>query len=157
MPLLKKRFPAAASTLSRTSTLCAEASILLAKTARDDFKFTLIGDNQFSANALYDLGEIRVRNVFHQWFRDNNYPTPTAAHMKRLWEDVVCTSDESCPLVTWSGVDVRRYRDVIHIISSLRFHDAKTVLRWNMEEPLVVEGLGRLSCMSHRTKDENNL
>lgn len=157
MPIIKKRFPAAASTLSRASSLCAEASVLLANTAREDFQSAVIGGNRFSANALYELGEIRVRNVLHQWFRDNNYPIPTSAHMKRLWEDVVCTSDESCPLVTWSGVDVRRYRDDIHIISSLRSHDARTVLRWNMEEPLVVEGLGELSCISHRAKDEHDL
>jgi tRNA(Ile)-lysidine synthase len=157
LPLLKKRFPATASTLSRTSTLCAEAAELLANNARNDYQSTVIGDNRFSANALYDLGEIRVRNVLHQWFRDNNYPTPTAAHMQRIWEDVVCTSDESCPLVTWSEIEVRRYRDVIYVFMSLQSHDAKKVLRWNMDEPLVMDGLGQLSCVSHRAKDNNNL
>jgi tRNA(Ile)-lysidine synthase len=157
LPLLKKRFPATASTLSRTSTLCAEAADLLAVNARNDYRSTVVGENRFSANELYDLGELRARNVLHQWFRDNKYPTPTSAQMKRIWQDVVCTSDESCPLVTWSGVEVRRYRDIIYVSMALEQHDVKQVLQWNMDEPLVVAGLGRLSCMSHRTKEHIHL
>ena len=157
LPLLKKRFPATASTFSRTSALCAEAAKLLANNARNDYQSTVIGDNRFSADALYDLGEVRVRNILHQWFRDNNYPTPTAAQLQRIWEDVVCTSGESCPLVTWSGVEIRRYRDVVYVFMSLQSHDAKKVLRWNMDEPRVMDGLGQLSCVSHRAKDNNKL
>ena len=156
-PLLKKRFPATAATLSRTSTLCAEAADLLADSARNDYQSMLASDNTFSANALYDFGEIRARNVLHQWFRDNHYPTPTAAQMQRIWEDVVCTSDESCPLVTWSEVEVRRYRDVIYVSMAIKHHNIDQVLRWDMDEPLIVDGLGQLSCISHRAKDNTHL
>ena len=157
LPLLKKRFPAVSATLSRSASLCAEAADLLADSARNDYRSMLVGDNTFSANALYDLGEIRGRNVLHQWFRDNHYPTPTAAQMQRVWEDVVCTSGESCPLVTWSEVEVRRYRDVIYVSVAKKHHDIDQVLEWDMDEPLVVPGLGQLSCMSHRVKNNTFL
>ncbi|MEE8379836.1 MAG: tRNA lysidine(34) synthetase TilS [Gammaproteobacteria bacterium] len=157
LPLLKERFPAVSATLSRSSSLCSEAALILTDSARNDYQSMLVGSNTFSANALFDLGEIRARNVLHQWFRDNEYPTPTAAQMQRIWEDVVCTSDGSCPLVTWSEIEVRRYRDVIYVSTALKPHDAKQVLQWDMDEPLDITGLGQLSCLSHRANDNTKL
>ena len=157
LPLLKSRFPAAAMTISRTSQLCAEAADLLADTARDDYATIDLGDNKLSANDLFDLGELRGRNVLHQWFRDRGFSTPSAAHMLRLWEDVVCTADESCPLVSWPGVEVRRYRDVIYISQEMTAHDVSEVLQWDMNEPLAIPCLGQLSCVSHRATEDNIL
>lgn len=157
MPLLKSRFPSAAATLSRSSQLCAEASDLLAESARQDYQAVDLGENRLSANELYDLGELRGRNVLHQWFRDHGFATPTAAQMQRVWEDVVCTADESCPLVSWHGVEVRRYRDVIHVSRELVSHDPHQVLAWGIEEPLTIDGLGMLSCESHRASESSIL
>ena len=77
--------------------------------------------------------------------------------MQRVWEDVVCTADESCPLVSWHGVEVRRYRDVIHVSHELIPHDVQQVLQWSIEDPLVIAGLGLLSSESHRATDESIL
>lgn len=155
MPLLKKRFPSAAATLSRTSSLCAEAADLLAESARQDFQRIDIGENRLSANDLYELGELQARNVLHQWFRDHAIATPTAAQMQRVWEDVICTADESCPLVSWQGVEVRRYRDVVHVTHVTRPHDVNQVLQWNIETPLEIVGLGVLSARSQRATEDS--
>ena len=157
LPLLKKRFPAAAATISRTSQLCAEAADLLANSARSEYQSIDLGENRLSANVLYDLGELCARNVLHQWFRDHKFPTPTAAQMQRIWEDVVCTSDESCPLVTWSEVEVRRYRDVIYVSMAKKPHDIKQVLQWDMVEPLFITEFGQLGCTGYRAKDNFQL
>lgn len=157
LPLLKKRFPAAAATISRTSQLCAEAADLLADSARSDYQSIDLGEDKLSANDLYELGELRARNVLHQWFRDHNFSTPTAAQMQRIWEDVICTADESCPLVTWSGVEVRRYRDVVYVSLAKTTHDAGQVLQWDMIEPLSIVNSGQLSCTGHRAKEDYQL
>ena len=152
LPVLRKRFPAAAATMSRTSQLCAEAANLLADSARSDYPSIELGENKLSANDLYDLGELRARNVLLQWFRDHGFSTPTAAQMQRIWGDVICTADEICPLVSWSGVEIRRYRDVIHIGSEMVSHDVNQTFLWNMGDALVIAGLGTLACESHRVK-----
>lgn len=153
MPLLKKRFPSAPATLFRTSQLCAEAADLLAETARQDYQNVEIGDNRLSANDLYDIGELRARNLLHQWFRDHGFATPTAAQMQRVWEDVVCTADESCPLVSWNGVEVRRYRDIVFVVRELMPHDINQVLQWDLEESMEITGLGLLSAASQRVAE----
>jgi len=157
MPLLKKRFPSMASTLSRTSQLCAEAAELLAESARKDYQDIDIGDNRLSANELYELGELRARNVLHQWFRDHGFATPTAAQMQRVWEDVICTADDSCPLVSWSGVEVRRYRDIVFVDHEIMQHDANQVLQWELEASLNIPGLGLLSAVSQRAVEDQVL
>ncbi|WP_455216957.1 tRNA lysidine(34) synthetase TilS [Kaarinaea lacus] len=153
MPLLKQRFPSAAATLSRTSQLCAEAAELLAESARQDYRSVDLGENRLSVNDLYELGELRARNVLHQWFRDHGFATPAAAHMQRVWEDVVCTADDSCPLVSWHDVEVRRYRDVIYVSHEMKPHDASQELQWRIEEPLEITGLGLLTTKSQRADD----
>lgn len=157
LPLLKTRFPAAAATISRTAQLSAEAADILADTARDDYVSIELGGNKLSANDLFDLGELRGRNVLHQWFRDHGFSTPSAAQMQRLWKDVVCTADESCPLVSWPDVEVRRYRDVIYIAGETATHDGSQVLQWDLSEPLTIPGIGRLACVGHRATEDNVL
>lgn len=148
LPLLKTRFPAAAETLSRSASLCAEAAELLTASAMTDIDELMLGENTLSVSRLLVLGETRARNVLHQWIHAVGFPVPTAAQTQRIWQDAICSAVDSCPLVSWPGAELRRYRDELFIGEPLTEFDSTQIFSWQPETKLDIDGLGCLSVAS---------
>lgn len=144
MPKLKTRFPGMAATLSRSAGLCAEAAELLATTAAEDLAQLQLSDESLSVTGLRALGEIRARNLLHQWCRDRNLSTPSAAQLQCVWDEVIGAAEDSEPVVSWPGGEARRYRDALFIRSPLKAHDTRMCIAWDGEHPLSIAGLGSL-------------
>lgn len=144
MPKLKSRFPGMATTLSRSASLCAEAAGLLVSVATDDLKQVALNDGAFSVAELRALGEVRARNLLHQCCRDRGLPTPSAAQLQCVWNEVIGASEDREPVVSWTGGEARRYRDALFIDAPLSPHDATLSLSWNGQEVLSIPALGRL-------------
>jgi tRNA(Ile)-lysidine synthase len=144
MPKLKTRFPGMAATLSRSASLCAEAAELLANTAAEDLTQLQLSEEALSITGLQALGEIRARNLLHQWCRERNLPAPSAAQLQCVWDEVVGAAEDSEPMVNWPGGEARRYRDALFIRSPLEAHDAGMCIPWDGQHPLSLAGLGTL-------------
>ena len=144
MPRLKSRFPAAASTLSRSANLCAEASEIMASAAVADLAQVQCDGGLFSVSALYALGEIRARNLLHHWCRDHGLSTPSAAQLQCVWEEVIGAAADSDPVVSWTGGEARRYRDTLFLGRPLSAHDASQRLPWDWQQSLCIPGIGEL-------------
>ena len=144
MPKLKARFPGMAATLSRSANLCAEATELLVSAAADDLQRVQLDNGSFSVSGLRVLGEVRARNLLHQYCRDWGLPTPSAAQLQCVWDEVIGASEGSEPVVSWVGGEVRRYRDVLFIGSPLMTHDAALSLSWDGQAALLIPALGKL-------------
>jgi tRNA(Ile)-lysidine synthase len=145
LPLLKQRFPAVAATLSRSASLCAEATEILLCSAKVDLESVRLNEQTLSVSRLQDVGEVRGRNVLHEWIRSRGLPTSSAAQLQRVWEDVIGAGPDSNPVVTWTGAEVRRYRDELFVDKPLAPHDADQCLNWDGQKPLLIPGLGTLS------------
>lgn len=145
LPLLKQRFPGAAATLSRSASLCAEATEILLCSAKIDLESVQLNEQTLSVSKLQDVGEVRGRNVLHEWIRGRDLPIPSAAQLQRVWEDVIGAGPDSNPVVTWAGGEVRRYRDELFVDKPLTPHDADQCLSWDGQGSLVIPGLGALS------------
>jgi tRNA(Ile)-lysidine synthase len=144
LPLLKNRYPALAATLSRSAGLCAEAAELLATVAREDLTAVQRDEQSLSVTALQMLGEVRSRNLLHQWCRDRGLPTPSAAQLQCVWQEVIGAAVDSEPVVSWPGAEARRFRDVLYIDQPLPAHDAAQCLPWDGQQELAISPLGRL-------------
>jgi tRNA(Ile)-lysidine synthase len=144
LPLLKSRYPALAATLSRSAGLCAEAADLLAALARQDLVAAQRDDRSLSVTAVQALGEVRGRNLLHQWCRDRGLPTPSAAQLHCVWQEVIGAAADSEPLVSWPGAEARRFRAALFIAPPLPAHDADQTLPWDGQQELLIPPLGRL-------------
>jgi tRNA(Ile)-lysidine synthase len=142
MPRLKSRFPAMASTLSRSAGLCAEAAELLANMAADDLSRVRLDEDSVSVSSLQIMGEVRARNLLHQWCRDRGLSTPTAAQLQCVWDEVIGASADSEPVVSWAGGEARRYRDALFMGSPLAAHDATQSITWDGHQRLLIPALG---------------
>jgi len=144
MPKLKSRFPGMAATVSRSASLCAEAAELLTSTAADDLLQIQLDEQSLSVSALQNLGEVRARNLLHQWCRDRGLSTPSAAQLQCVWDEVIGAGVDSEPLVSWTGGEARRYRDTLFISSPLVKHDAALCLPWDCQQPLSIPAIGSI-------------
>lgn len=156
LPRLKSRYPAAASTLSRAARLCGEAADLLVTTAREDLALVRGGGKEgakegvkedkeegaLSVSGLQVLGEVRARNLLHQWCRDRGLPTPSAAQLQCIWDEVVGAGVDSEPVVGWVGGEARRYRDALFFDRPLPAHDASRCLPWDGRQRLSIPAAG---------------
>ncbi len=144
IPALKLRFPGMTATLSRSARLCAEATELLAHVAEDDTKQVQRDDGTFSVTGLRALGEVRARNLLHQYCRDRGLSTPSAVQLQCIWDEVIGASEDSNPVVHWEGGEARRYRDMLFMGFPLTAHDATLSLPWSGQGTLLIPQLGEL-------------
>jgi tRNA(Ile)-lysidine synthase len=50
--------------------------------------------------------------------RQLRLPTPTAAQLQRVLDEVVAARDDAEPVLKWNGVEVRRYRNYLYLLRS---------------------------------------
>ncbi len=146
MPLLSQRWPAMAATLSRSARHCAEAQRLIEEAAvRDRDLVATQRQDVLSVSGLIGLPGPRRRVILRHWLRGLGLPLPDTVHLDRISREVLCADADRTPRVSWSGVEVRRYRGGLFAMAPLFDHDARQRLGWDGASRLVLpSGLGTL-------------
>jgi len=157
LPLLKSRWPAMARILSRTAAHCADAAELMDEIAFADLdKIRGPYPNTVFIADLLALDASNQRNVIRFWFRQLGLQLPETIHLDRLTHDVLDAARDKMPLLTWAGVEIRRYRNILYIMPPLSSHDPESVLEWDMTDTLVLpQGSGRLHAYRKKGKGLN--
>ncbi|MCW8889611.1 MAG: tRNA lysidine(34) synthetase TilS [Sedimenticola sp.] len=144
MPLLKKRWPALTRTVSRSARHCAEADLLLAELLEQQLE-TLLDptDNTLAIDQLRTLPLHHSGPLLRAWIKGSDYKVPDTVVLKRIINEVVLARPDRTPLVSWSGVEVRRYRNKLYLQSPLATFDSGLSLVWNGESSIELPaGLG---------------
>ena len=145
MPSLLRRWPGASVTLARTAEHQREAAQLLAELAAQDLEAVRHADGvTLSVSRLSELNAARQRNVLRHWLREHKLATPSAAQLQHVQVDVVGARQDRTPIVRWSGVEVRRYRDQLYAMTPLPFHDEGAIYDWDLSRELPLSALGKL-------------
>lgn len=105
-------------TLSRAAKLCGESSSLLADLATLDAGAEL-AQPQLAIDCLTPLSPARQRNLLRYWIQANGYPMPSEARLERVLTEVLPARSDAQPRVDWGRVSIRRFRDKLHLVSSL--------------------------------------
>jgi tRNA(Ile)-lysidine synthase len=146
MPLLRSRWPAAPSTLSRAARLSGEQLRLVQEEAEQDLaKARMAEEGVLSIPALKRLNSIRCRNLLRHWIRTIGAPLPSAKKLSRIEHEGVHGRIDSTPLINWQGWEVRRYRDRLFLMRAQAITLPAQSLVWSHgDELLLPQGLGRL-------------
>lgn len=146
LPAIKKRWPGVLQTMHRASRHCADADKLLEVLARDDLaKVEGTVKNTLSIKKLLLLDEPRCCNVLRYWLQNLKLSIPSTAKMQQILRTILTSRLDATPLVSWSGVEIRRYQDNIYAMSPLPTHDNKLQLSWDLTKDLVLpNNLGTL-------------
>jgi tRNA(Ile)-lysidine synthase len=117
MPRLDQRWPDAAARLRRSAELAGEAAQLLAELAAID-QASLGGQpDRLPLAELRELSPERQRNLLRHVIRGLGLPVPGRSQLRSIVDDLIPARDDAQPLVSWSGAEVRRYRNQLYIVA----------------------------------------
>ncbi len=136
IPLLRSHWPALAATLSRVAAHSAEASALLDQLAAQDLAAEPHGELEIDRLKALDAG--RQRNLLRYWIRQSGLPLPDSVHLQRIVEEILPASADATPLVSWSGAEIRRYRNRLYLMAPLPPHDSSRIHDWDMAATLLL-------------------
>ncbi len=138
MPLLEKRWPTLTNTLSRTAAHCAETQQVLDDFVQHDLQAVREG-KALSVKKLLSLDVPRQSQVIRLWLSQNNFLLPSAVKMQQILQSILHAREDKTPCVSWSGVEIRRYRDHLFALQPLAPHDAAQVLQWDLQAPMTLQ------------------
>lgn len=120
IPVIRERWPQMARSLTRSASLCAEATTLIDDLAAQDLsRMRDPHAEALSVQALRALSSHRARNALRHWLSLLGLPAPTQAHMKAVEHELLCAAPDAGPRVAWANVELRRYRDAIFAMPTL--------------------------------------
>jgi tRNA(Ile)-lysidine synthase len=147
IPLLAERWPSLGRTLSRSASHCGEAQLLIDKVAQKELKRLLDAeDNSINLALLAEMSpRPEASAVLRAWIKGEGFAVPDTAHLERILVEMVVAREERNPLITWQGVELRRFRGRLYISQPLPSLDTSQVLPWDGSTPLALPaGMGRL-------------
>jgi len=116
VPLLRERWPGAGQTVSRAARLSAEAVDLLQILAEYDCRGLLHG-HAVDLVALRRLDPARQRNVMRNILKVRGLAPPGEAQLKVGLGQMLSAGSDRRPILSWSGGQIHRYRDKLHVLS----------------------------------------
>ena len=113
LPILKKRWPTVAATLSRTAEHCAEAQQFIDAMATQDLAAVKdpVQKNRLSVTKLRALDAARQRHVLRAWLQELHFPIPSTVKIRQIQQDFLYSSEDKLPHIMWDGIELRRYQD----------------------------------------------
>lgn len=132
LPQLAERREGIRDILARSAGHFAESAHLLDELAEMDWQLAQIGESRLSITALKAMSPERCRNLLRYTVRRLGLPVPQHSHLQRILDELLEAAEDAMPLVAWPGVEVRRYRDRLHIMTPLSsLPEASLSWRWD--------------------------
>jgi len=142
LPRIKDRWPAAASTVSRSARHCAEAEAVVRLLAAEDFRKYQAGET-LPVLALEELPTPRGRQLLRYWLESRGMLPPPAHKLAEILVQARAGEDRN-PCIAWVGAEVRRYGGQLYALRPLPPAPAEFRLMPGAVHALG-EGMGALS------------
>lgn len=131
MPRLQSRWPGLTVTLARAAGHQSEQQQLVEVLAQQDRQHCVVqGRRSLSILALQQLSAARQRNVLRYWLSSADFSLPSRVVLERIRTELILGRVDSSPLVSWPGVEIRRFRGHLMAAEPLPHHDPATTLSW---------------------------
>jgi tRNA(Ile)-lysidine synthase len=142
IPKLQTRWPSVNATLGRVASHCAESAYLLEQLAQQDMQ-TLFNQQRgtLSVSGLLQLNQARQRNIIRHWIHQQGFDLPNTEQLNQITSNVLHAKWDATPLVSWSDIELRRYRDELFVMEKLKPHDSTQVFEWDISNPLIISSL----------------
>jgi tRNA(Ile)-lysidine synthase len=143
LPVLRQRWPAAASSLARSAGHCAEAADLVGQLAELDLQHVQGRHaGTLSVACLDSLPAARRRNVLRHWMRAHTGAFPPAVILAHVLRDVLASRQDAEPCVRCGQHEIRRYRDALYLLPRQTPPLRPGDLPWSLQAPLPLPQAG---------------
>lgn len=133
MPTLQQRWPGINKTLSRSAELNSEGLALITELASGDISLCYgHAQGALAIDQLKQFSNARRNNIIRYWLQQHDLPLPSHAKLTELNESVLSARPDAQPLLTWPGVEIRRFDNELYVMPPLDKHDPHLIIRWPM-------------------------
>lgn len=140
LPLIQTRWQALPNIINRTASHLAEAQSLLDILAEQDLKDLLREHQTLSISKLLTFSSTRQKNVLRYWLNQLYLPLPSDQKLRSIQNTLLNCKKDRMPLVTWKGVEIRRYRDQLYALTPQPIKTKIEVYEWDISKTIQVEG-----------------
>lgn len=126
LPLLARRWPEAEASMAQSATWSRDAADFI-ESESERAAARLQGLDPYTlryAEWLALPGALRDP-VLRRWLRSLGLPEPTHFQASELAKQLVEAGEDRQPCVRWPGIELRRYRDLLHAMRPLHFPGGK--------------------------------
>jgi len=150
LPVLQRRWPSVAHSVSRSALHIGEARHLLEELADADLSQALVG-RCLDMHAIKALSFARRSNLIRRWLAKLGVRMPSTRKLAALEYDILLAADDKVPSAAWDDVEVRRYGDLLYCERAQPL-DTSLQLAWSRAVPLLLPGtLGSLEMTASDT------
>ena len=153
IPSIKERWPSLDKTLSVFAQQQAENTELLTLLGNMDLQTALIEDDCLDIAALKSFDDARLRNLLRCWAKCSEYSSPSRAVLMQIVRQLQSESHDTHSLVSWAGVEVRRFRDRLFILKTLN-HDPAQVFELPVDKPLIISSIEKTLIIEQHVDSE---
>ena len=122
VPMLEKRWPSAALTLSRSARLCAESAELLDEYAESLLQPCMVlalteESGEFDKLLISELKKLSLKQqklVLRYYLSKNKFALPSEVKLETLIDNIFYARPDRHPRVTWADIEVSRQKDYLN-------------------------------------------
>ncbi|MFI4869615.1 MAG: tRNA lysidine(34) synthetase TilS [Steroidobacterales bacterium] len=130
LPLIRRRWPAAATTVSRSAAHLAEARALLEQLASAGLQQARDGAT-LRVSVLRRLPLPQRRNALRQWIAERGLPAADQRRMREICGPMLDARDDALPRVSWRGAELRRHADRLFAFDAAESPRPVAVEQWD--------------------------
>ena len=136
-PVIEAHWPAAAQTLARSASHCAQAQELFTALAERDLAQIVDTRTQaLTISKLLALSTARQNNVLRYTIQQKQFALPSTKTLRRIIEEVCLAREDAQPLVRWADVEVRRFQGKLYILPAHTDADSHRIWHIQSIQPL---------------------
>ena len=149
---LKQRWPATLENITRSANLSREAEELSRELAAIDLFACYPRDERWGYSIalpyLKGCSRVRQKNAVRFWLDEKELPQPGQARLEEIIDSVIHAAEDSNPVVSWSGIECRRFAGRLFLINSPKAFDASQCYDLTINDYLNIPGVGEVSLVS---------
>ncbi len=131
MPLLKKRWPSAATTITRSAAHCAKAHSLLNHVSAKDLAQVQNNNALIDIRKLASLTTQRQQQVLRYWITQQGFCVPSQQQLHEIFRTVIHSRYDTAPCFSWGQQSLRRYRYFLYLMTKQVKPNYKITVTWN--------------------------
>lgn len=145
-PLIRQHWPAAATTLSRSAHWCSQGSEQVQTDAADDLaQCADTSTDCLLLSRLTQLPQQRRFELIRYWLDTLGLPPPQLQHVQEIEANCLVSRCDAQPVVSWRGVEVRRYQDGLFAMAPLSAVDSSWSAAWTPPTSMLLPDGSKLS------------
>ncbi len=148
LPKLRDHWQGLDKTLSRAAKIQSETKTLLDQMAEAlrvncaEYSNVNMVSNTLSVDCLLSLPRDKQKLLIRYWITKKGFLAPSEKKLKTVLNDILLAKEDAQPLVTWQGVEIRRFNYQLYCDAPLTEHDNTQRLSWDGLTPVVIDSLG---------------